>query len=690
MKVEVSNTLAGYIYWHWMYECGGGSATDRAIYFKEGSGSSASTGNNYYYQFFGAFVSSTNFSGQTDQNWNQDDSLYAWYHVTDRSSYNDTQGSYWFYRTNYYKSTRTVYFKTYKYYRDLSFELEDPGDGETISNKVVYVKYIPKQVEPENYTVTYNANGGNSSSVPESQVKTQGVDLTLSSMIPSREGYTFLGWAANNEATEPEYLPGAIYTQDAGITLFAVWGPPCEHSYSFTDIVYSGGKSKAPTLTEPGHITYKCSKCGEEIVEYYPVLNTTDYLIDHLEEPTCSQTGIDGYTYLGDDAKHMTFQVTVPKVGHDYVNGVCRFCGQAAPIEPFGWALDNGTLTITGTGEMPSYSSGGAPWYDDRDTVTSIIVNEGITEIGTYSFQNCSNATSVILPSSLNIINNRAFYNCSSLTSIAIPSGVTSIGEWAFYQCQGLTNVVIPSNVTSIGRSAFEYCFSLISVTIPSGVTNIGACAFYSCSKLTNVSIPSSVSSIGNGAFAVCSKLQQIDVSASNQYYCDVNGILFDKNMTTICCYPGASQGEYVIPSSVTHIGYYAFAYCRGLTGITIPSSVTSIGVRAFEGCNLTTITIPSSITSIGSSAFSACQKLTNITIPSSITCIESNLFYQSTGLTSITIPTSVTSIEGFAFKGCTNLSDVYYMGTQAQWSEINISTGNDQLANATITYNAQ
>ena len=151
----------------------------------------------------------------------------------------------------------------------------------------------------------------------------------------------------------------------------------------------------------------------------------------------------------------------------------------------------------------------------------------------------------------------------------------------------------IPNSVTSIGFGAFYGCSGLTSVTIPNSVTSIGSAAFYGCSGLTSVTIGNSVTSIGNNAFWYCSGLTSIDVASDNSNYCSVDGVLFNKDKTTLIQYPGGKQGAYTIPNSVTSIGDNAFYGCASLTSVTIPNSVTSIQYNAFEGCKgLTSVTI--------------------------------------------------------------------------------------------------
>ena len=146
--------------------------------------------------------------------------------------------------------------------------------------------------------------------------------------------------------------------------------------------------------------------------------------------------------------------------------------------ENVSWSLDsNGVLTISGTGEMRSYSVGYSP-FSGNDSIKSVVIKNGVTSIGEWVFQPCKN-----------------------LKSITIPDSVTSIGRYAFCGCKSLESITIPDSVTSIGSGAFSYCSSLESVNIPSSVTSIGVLVFYGCTSLKSISIPGSVTSIGDYAF---------------------------------------------------------------------------------------------------------------------------------------------------------------------------------------------
>ena len=148
-------------------------------------------------------------------------------------------------------------------------------------------------------------------------------------------------------------------------------------------------------------------------------------------------------------------------------------------------------------------------------------------------------------------------------------------------------NVTIPGTinglpVTGIGDYAF-YLQALTSVIFPDSVTHIGDGAF-SGTSLTSVIIPGSVASIGDFALGDCYRLTNITVAEGNPIYSSLNGVLFNKDKTTLVQYPiGNTATSYMIPNSVANIGEYAFDDCYNLTSVTIPDSVTSIGEAAFE-----------------------------------------------------------------------------------------------------------
>ena len=234
-------------------------------------------------------------------------------------------------------------------------------------------------------------------------------------------------------------------------------------------------------------------------------------------------------------------------------------------------------------------------------------------------------------------------------------STITSIMEYAFWNCTSLINVTIPDSVTTIGDYGFWGCTSLINVTIPDSVTTIGDYAFSGCTSLINATIPGSVTSIGAWPFSDCINLNAIEVNPDNTTFSSADGVLYNKDKTTLIRYPPAKANTtFSIPDSVITIGQGAFGGCNNLVNVTIPNSVISIGEWAFSRCtSLINVTIPDNVTTIGREAFSGCSSLLNVSIGSGITAITPIIFSGCTSLAVIVVDldnTAYSSTEGVLY----------------------------------------
>lgn len=179
-------------------------------------------------------------------------------------------------------------------------------------------------------------------------------------------------------------------------------------------------------------------------------------------------------------------------------------CGDS--LNDVSWTLADGVLTISGTGRMISPSG----WKNLRSSVTSIVVEEGVTSICTSAFDGCSNAVSVSLPSTLTNISASAFCNCKSLTEVVIPEGVETIGHNLFTNCSGLVSLTLPGTLTTLADSAFAHCTSLSELTLSEGIQELTQGAFMGCTSLTSVTVPASVTKIEPGMFRNCNQLTSL------------------------------------------------------------------------------------------------------------------------------------------------------------------------------------
>ena len=189
---------------------------------------------------------------------------------------------------------------------------------------------------------------------------------------------------------------------------------------------------------------------------------------------------------------------TIHYAVEDDINAITGICG-----DNLRWTLNDGVLTIFGSGPMYNYIStdNATPWYDYNDSIKTIVINDGVTSIGNFAFSHIFNVTQVSIPSSVTRIGSHAFTMCEKLMSIVIPDSVTSLGAFAFEHCRNLTTVVLPNNISRIELYTFYGCKSLSEIEIPSKVTVIDQFAFYSCTSLTDIVIPSKVTTIGLSAF---------------------------------------------------------------------------------------------------------------------------------------------------------------------------------------------
>ncbi len=211
------------------------------------------------------------------------------------------------------------------------------------------------------------------------------------------------------------------------------------------------------------------------------------------------------------------------------------------------WSYTNGTLSITGTGDIPMGALA-APTSEHAENIVNVTVGDGITSLCMAAFKLCRNLKTVSLPNTLVSIPRSCFMGCAQLTEIAIPAGVQSIGEMAFMECTALQKVTFGGNLHSIGGNAFRGCTALKSVKFPAKLSYIGGEAFMA-TGLESVTLPGSVRLIGSWAFAQCPALK--------------NAIL-SSGLTTLpdCVFQNSALEYAVLPKSVKTVHEASFYNC--------------------------------------------------------------------------------------------------------------------------------
>lgn len=321
----------------------------------------------------------------------------------------------------------------------------------------------------------------------------------------------------------------------------------------------------------------------------------------------------------------------------------------------------SGTLTFSGEGAMENYQTMHfvAPWKEISNQIKKIVIENGVTSIGSNAFYQCSDMQATLDLSdakALTSIGNNAFYGCKKLTgSLEIPDSVTEIGAEAFLDCNNLSgNFELPEGLQSVGNDAFYNCYNLTGgLKLPDTVTSIGTGTFYNCANLDGyLVLSSSLTKIPKIAFNNCVNLKVEDKLVIPSSVTVIEDAAFAR------C--SSLTGDLEIPDTVTSIGNNAFYGCSSLNGyLTLPSQLTVIPSCAFWNCSQLKVQgglkIPENVKSIGWGAFRGCAQLKgSLTLPKDIESIGRQAFYDCTGLTgTFKIPDTVTEIEQETFYHC-------------------------------------
>lgn len=258
-----------------------------------------------------------------------------------------------------------------------------------------------------------------------------------------------------------------------------------------------------------------------------------------------------------------------------------------------------------------------------NNTLTEVILPEGLTTIGNSAFAMCENLQKVNIPRSVRTLGRWMFEECKALRKVEIPEGVIEIPASAFYHGVGITSIIIPSSVATIGNYAFSGCTNLESITIPSSVSTLGGDVFYECVNLQSATILANVEVLPVNFFMEASKLQNVTLSPSIK--------TLESNS-----FSATGLTAFTIPPHITVIKAGAFSYCKDLHTVTLPAGLAQLEWSIFYECTqLSSVTIPEGIKELGAEMFRGCIALESIDLPSTITSIRDRAFQDCSALRS-------------------------------------------------------
>lgn len=305
------------------------------------------------------------------------------------------------------------------------------------------------------------------------------------------------------------------------------------------------------------------------------------------------------------------------------------------------------TLTIRGEGAIPDYTNVNlTPWYSYiiDGKMENLVVEDGITRVGNQAFAG-SKFTNCELGDTIESLGNSAFSGAAGITEIRMPSSLKTIGDACFYNINALKTVELNEGLETIGVHAF-FC----NTTGKDGVERIY--------------LPSTLKSIGAENFSAC---EWFEVSEENENFSAVDGVLFNKDQTTLMIYPKYREAaEYIVPTSVKTIAGNAFTRVKTVDRLVINHPVTLDGNDTFSYSNYREIELSSGV-KIGGVAFRNCTMLERLTLPEDLITI-SNPITGCTSLKEIRIPSGVTYMAQLVLPN-TELRLVYDAENLNSWS---------------------
>lgn len=334
------------------------------------------------------------------------------------------------------------------------------------------------------------------------------------------------------------------------------------------------------------------------------------------------QIDIVDFIFMGDmtnlsalNLKEVKIKKRVNEYGHEYAEN-------AIPESAF--SIDNNNVPRLYNLALPdNLKTIGSKAFYGQSLSGSLIIPEGVKEIGYCAFDGCINLTGTLsLPSTLEVIENYAFDLCGFTCELLLPQNLNSLGFKAFYGCRGLYgNLILPDGVSKIGGYGFSDCRHLTGLKMSQNIKEIWEAAFSDCYELNGrLTLPEGLKYIGSRVFQNCK-----------------------------------FKGTLVLPLTLKSVGDYAFSNNNFSGELKLPSSLQELGSEAFEYCSRIsgTLEIPDNITAIKERTFASCSSIEKLVLPSTMDAIQSGAFQNCFGLGSIVCnAVNPPYVESSAFNG--------------------------------------
>ena len=523
---------------------------------------------------------------------------------------------------------------------------------------------------------------------------------------PTNEGFTFLGWFANETTAIPtsgiwEYSDATVLTAKWGTGYYEfVENDDGGYTVSLTEQGKNASEITIPTSfngkpvtalgadflknntkitrivipgtikTIPDYAFYKCTNLGEVVfnegLETIGMYAFESCKLNKIVIPnTC--TTIEQCAFESNkNVSYVYLPITVESVGQYAfyaLNSTAIICVEHTSTSSFG-SYWNSSLPVylnctkVVEGEDFTYVT---RRVSGNDNVVIFRLSEATSQLQSFAFPSQIEGISDIR------IGQALFRNNVNIRSVDL-TGVTRIGDYAFYGCTNLNTVTFSNSLTVIGSQAFRNDSSLTRLEFPNSLTEIQSTAFDSCSNLTYVYLPSSVTTIGSYAFDLCTKVTIYTDAHSASSGWDTNWNRYGSIYYDFVSLNETEDFNYVVQSYageqyVTITGLKASAKTK--KNIVIPDEIENISdirlcTNLFKGMNeLVSIDLGAGVKKVPANCFYSCSKLETVVLHDGVTSIGDSAFYNCSSLKSINMPSSLTTIGRLAFDYCTSLREI-------------------------------